>query len=349
MANSRNPQRGFIKFIGYLQVIGIILVVLGHSFHEYPDNVHGESLLIYGLCYNVHMPIFMFVSGFLMMYSEFISGKPASLRRFGLTKIKRLLIPYAVLTLLTYFPRAALSNLADDRISMSAADMLKSFYITDMLPIPYFWFLQAIFLLLIVSYAVIFLCRRLKLPDMLAIAVLIAISVSLGYIEWHGQEIFATRQAIIYSTFFIAGIIYCKYFDVIERYLPLDSIFAFCLMMAIWIVSFIHWNRTEYAQISSLFGIVAFIALAKLLVKHHVRVIDHLIGANYIIFLLSWYFNVAAQQILSHYVTLPWQVYTLLSLVFGIYIPWLGYIFLRDNQHRKLIRHISLLLGQTFR
>ncbi|MBD5277646.1 MAG: acyltransferase [Bacteroides sp.] len=346
MTEVRKP---FVKFIAYLQIIGIILVVFGHSFHEYPDDAHGTSLLIYRLCYNFRMPMFMFVSGFLMMFTEFMKDKRPSFRRFSMTKIRRLLIPYAVLTLLTYFPRAMMSGFADESVDASVAGLLDSLFVTECLPIPYFWFLQASFLLLVSTYAVIFLCRRLRLSDGMAIVVLISASVGLGCLDWNGPEIFGCKHAVFYATFFIAGIAYCRYFTTVDRYIPLDSMYSLLLTFTAWIVSFIYWEGTDYAVISSLLGIAMCISLARLMVKHNVTVIDHLIGANYIIFLLSWYFNVVTQQVLSHYIALPWQVHTLLSLTFGIYIPWLGYRFMRANQHHRLIRHISILLGQSFR
>lgn len=349
MTDVRVPQRTFIKFIAYLQVIGIILVVFGHSFHMYPDNAHGTSLLIYRLCYNFRMPLFMFVSGFLMMYTEFTGDKRPSLRRFGTVKIKRLLIPYFVLTLLTYFPRAALSDIADDTVPMSITAMLKSLFVTEMLPISYFWFIQASFLLLLSTYIVISICRRFRLSDASAIGFLIVISICLECFDWDGIEIFGYKQAIFYSTFFIAGIAYCRYFPTIDKVIPLESIFSFFLAFILWITTFLLWEGTPYAQISSFFGIAMCISFSRLLVKYHLTFIDHLVGANYIIFLLSWYFNVAAQQILHHFVTLPWQIHTLLSLTFGIYIPWLGYIYLRNHQHLKWIRRVSFLLGQSFR
>lgn len=349
MTDIRKPQRTFIKFIAYLQVIGIILVVFGHSFHEYPDNAHGQSLLIYRLCYNFRMPMFMFVSGFLMMYTEFMNEKKTSLRRFGLVKIKRLLIPYFVLTLLTYFPRASLSDMADETVELSATNLLKSLFVTDMLPISYFWFIQASFLLLISTYLIISVCRRLRLSDAYAIVILIAISICLECFDWDGTEIFGYKQAIFYSSFFIAGIAYCRYFPKIDKIIPLESISSFCLAFTVWIATFIHWEGTPYAQISSFFGIAMCISISRLLVKHHVTIIDHLVGANYMIFLLSWYFNVATQQILRHFVTLPWQIHTLLSLTFGIYVPWLGYVYLRNHQHLRWVKHISFLLGQSFR
>lgn len=349
MTTATKPKETFIKFIAYLQVIGIILVVFGHSFHEYPDDSNGTSLLIYRLCYNFRMPLFMFVSGFLMMHTEFMKGKAPSLRRFGWGKIKRLLIPYFTLSLLTYFPRAALSGMADEEVELSGVGLIKSLFVTDMLPIPYFWFIQASFLLLIASYAVVRVCRRFRLPDTLAIAFLIIGSVVLQTLDLEGREIFGYMKAIYFSTFFIAGMVYCRYFQAISKHLPLDSTISFCVAFAVWIVSFLHWEGTPYVRISSIFGIAMCISLAKLMVKHHVTLLDHLIGANYMIFLLSWYFNVATQQILSHYVSLPWQVHTLLSLTFGIYVPWLGYRWLRSRQHSRWARHIAFLLGQSFK
>lgn len=37
-------MKQFLKFIAYLQVIGIVLVVLGPSFHEYPDGKGGKNV-----------------------------------------------------------------------------------------------------------------------------------------------------------------------------------------------------------------------------------------------------------------------------------------------------------------
>ena len=53
------------------------------------------------------------------------------------------------------------------------------------------------------------------------------------------------------------------------------------------------------------------------------------------------------QQVLSHYVTLPWWVHTALSVTTGIYIPWLAYGYLQRHSNSRWIRLTSYLLGQT--
>lgn len=71
MSKNISSNERFVKFIAYMQVIGIILVVFGHSFHEYPDGNHGTSMLIYRMMFSFRMPTFMFVSGFLMAFTTF--------------------------------------------------------------------------------------------------------------------------------------------------------------------------------------------------------------------------------------------------------------------------------------
>lgn len=48
--------------ISFLQVFGIILVVAGHSDYQIPDNP------VHRWIYSFHMPLFMFISGYLLRY-----------------------------------------------------------------------------------------------------------------------------------------------------------------------------------------------------------------------------------------------------------------------------------------
>ena len=89
-------EKKYLKFIAYLQIIGIFLVVVGHSFHEYPDGDYGRSMLLYRMMHSFRMPLFMFVSGFLMVYTT--RSAVAGQRRgytgtFVSLKLRRLLLP----------------------------------------------------------------------------------------------------------------------------------------------------------------------------------------------------------------------------------------------------------------
>lgn len=342
---------GYLEFIGYVQVIGIILVVLGHSFHEYPDGVHGVSLLVYRLCYSFHMPLFIFVSGFLMIYPIKNSGYELSVRRFTVNKLKRLFIPYIVLTLITFIPRAALSGMADDELPMTWSAMFRSLYITDFLPIPFFWYLQASLLLLLFSFLILALGRRLGFPDILSLGIVLTGLLVVGFFDGGTTDFFGYKQAIKFGIYFIGGAVYSLYYSTINRVFTFDKVWLLILSTVLWLATFFFApSGVEcWRYLTGFLGIAMVICIAKLLVKYKVSVLDHLKGANYMIFLLSWYINVTAQQVLAHFVELPWWIHTIISLTFGIYIPWLAYIYLRDNHHRKGMRIISFLLGQSFR
>lgn len=334
----------FLKFIAYLQIIGIILVVLGHSFHEYPDGCFGTSTLFYRMMSSFRMPLFMFVSGFLMIYTK----RPTTgITSFTVRKIKRLLLPFIVLTLVTLLPRTLLSSIADDNIELTAESAWKALVYTHSLVIPFFWFLQASFILLVFTYTVVTLGERARVSHLAIYLSLIALFIFLLYYPFYSGDCFSLDKVMNLGIYFVAGCACCRYADTIDRYIPWTSISLFLGSALVWAALFFITENTKWVLFCSLAGIFTCISCAKIMEAREVRFIDHLIGANYIIFLLSWYCNIAAQQILHHYVQLPWWCYTILSLVSGIYVPWLCYKYLCAHPQSRWVRVTSFLLGQS--
>lgn len=339
-----------IKFISYLQILGIILVVLGHSFHEYPDGNQGKDMLMYRMMYNFRMPLFMFVSGFLMVFTTVMrpTGYP-SFTEFTLKKIKRLLLPFIVLTSVTFVPRAMMSGVADDPIDLSLSSFLRSFVFTDNLVIPIYWFIQSSFTLLVFSYAVVVFAVKKKIHPIFTFSFLIIIIIILSIVDTGVYRIFSLYGTIYFGVYFLLGCVYCYGYKFIDKYIPWTNYGFLFLIIIVWVTSFILLQNTEYKRLVSVVGIVMCICFTKIMVKYKWNFLDHLVGTNYIIFLLSWYVNVLSQQVLSHFVVLPWWCYTILSLIGGIYIPWLFYRYLCNSKERKHSKIIAFLLGQNLR
>lgn len=152
---------GRLRFISYLQIIGIILVVLGHSIHECPGVKEGEMPVVLKMMYSFRMPLFLFVSGFLMVFTTYYRNRVRSVKDFVKGKVLRLLLPFVVLSILTFVPRSFTSSIADDAIELSFNSFLRSFIYSDSLVIPYYWFLQASFILLSLNYAALALGKKL--------------------------------------------------------------------------------------------------------------------------------------------------------------------------------------------
>lgn len=341
-------QSGFLKFIAYLQITGIILVVLGHSFHEYPGGA--TSTLFYKMLYSFRMPMFLFVSGFLMVYTTRMRGAGApGVRRFTASKIKRLLIPFVVLSLVTFIPRTMMSGMADDAIALSLSSLVDGLTDRNHLIIPYYWFLMTSFTLLVITYAVITLGSRAGIPDRIIYAALIIGTAALPYLTTRQSTLFSINMTLSYGIFFACGAAYCRYAAVIDRHIRWQSPLVMMLCAAVWVALYFSAYSTPLRPLCSLAGIAMCISFAKILEYRRYTFLDHLTGANYMIFLLSWFCNVASQQVLSHFVRLPWWVYSVLSLVSGIYIPWRAYRYLLRHRKSRWVRLTALFLGQSLK
>lgn len=343
-------MRQYIKFISYLQIIGIILVVLGHSFHEYPEG-HGYNTLLYRMIYSFHMPLFMFVSGFLLVFSTRMrdySSKPA-FKYFFLGKMKRLLLPYAVFSIVTFIPRASLSSMADDNIEIDVDSFIRGLFFSDSLIIPYYWFIQVCFILLVLTYSAIIIGEKSKLNECTFYSLIILLFIILPIIPIEYTEFFAVDKAIYYGIYFVIGAAYSRYANVIDKFIRWTSVNFMIFSILFWIVLFFTTENTEWFKLCSLVGIIMCISIAKIIERYKIRILDHLTGVYYMIFLLSWYCNVISQQVLHHFVELPWWCYTVLSLISGIYVPWLVYRYLENHYDKKWVRVTATILGHKFK
>lgn len=345
------PNGNFIKFIAYMQVIGIILVVFGHSFHEYPDGHHGTSMLIYRMMFSFRMPTFMFVSGFLMAYTTFLNKiiGGSVVTAFIKSKIKRLLLPYFVLTLVTFLPRAALSSMADDAIALTSVGFVKAFIYMENMPIPLFWFIQASFVLLVFSCLFITLSDKIGVSRNVCQIILIILFVCLPFCMIGDVAFFSLGYAVRLGLFFSLGIVYAHWFTKIDKVVAWHSSVVFVSVALIWSVLFFLTENTMVYPLCQISGICMVISLAHILEYRKITWLDHLIGANYMIFLLSWYFNVLSQQVLAHFVKIPWYIHTCLSLILGIYMPYIFYRYLRSHQDVRWARNVSFILGQNLK
>lgn len=355
MTPSSSPPQSpsFIRHIAYLQVIGIILVVFGHSFHEYPaaDASGGSQLLVYRMMYSFRMPVFMFVSGYLMLYTSFLRHThPSSGFGFIITKLRRLMLPFLFLTIVTFIPRSLFSTMADDHIALDPQSFLRSLFYPEHMVIPYFWFLQASFTLLVFCHTFILLGRRVRISHGLLLAMLLLLAVLLLVLPFSPTSFFSFHHVCRLAVYFVIGMIYCRYSAAIDTLLRPASPITLLISAALWATLFLTAQTIPAIMpLCSVAGISMCLSLARIMDVRGITILQPLIGANYIIFLLSWYFNVASQQILHHHIDMPWWIFTILSFTTGILIPWLIYRLLLRTRTAPLTRITAHLLGQSLR
>lgn len=344
----QSTEKKHLKYISYLQVIGIILVVAGHSVHLYPDGASGVRTLFYRGVYSFHMPLFLFVSGFLMIYTTGIADRPRhNIIKYATGKIKRLILPFVALTAVSFFPRAMMSGVADDVIEPNFQSFCLAFIDKQYLVIPFFWYLQACFLLLTVSYCILYCGRKFNISIKVIVPILFIGLLIFSIIPFEVTTLFSLNKVKELGLYFMLGAMYCIFSYYIDRFIPWTSpAFAFLLVVG-WGITFAFLENTPWMVICTILGIMMCTSFARIIEKRQWHFLDHLVGANYLIFLLSWYFNVTTQQMLSHFIALPWWVHSMLSLIAGIYIPLWAYHYLQHHSESRWIKFTSFLLGQT--
>lgn len=339
-----------LRYIAYLQIIDIMLVVAGHSFHEYPDGMHGATFLPNLMAFSFRMPLFIFISGFLMAYTTVLrTDRVTSPRKFIYSKVKRLLVPFFTLSLVIYLPRVLLSGLADDEIELSVGSFLATFFYADRMVHPFLWFIQASFFLLVSSFLFLTLAGRLKVPEPVTYTLLTAIFITPLVVDLGLGHFWSMHDVGRLGIYFVLGILYCRYGEAIDSRVAWTSPLTCVALYGLWAALYFAVGGTALEPLCALAGIAGSISLAKIIDRRGSRLLDALDGTNYIIFLLSWFFNVGCQQVLHHFTDFPWWVYSAMSLFFGIFMPWAIYRLLQRNISSRWARSIAFLLGQNIK
>lgn len=127
--------------IDVLYVIGIVLVLIGHSHSSYGGYENTVLVDIISFIYFFHMPLFFSLSGFLFKASD-------SLERDGFirwiqAKFLRLLVPYVFWSLIAIVPKYYFEN--GTCSGLNVAYLIQSFLVPRKSIWGHFWFLPVLF------------------------------------------------------------------------------------------------------------------------------------------------------------------------------------------------------------
>lgn len=306
-----------LRDILFLQTFGIILVVLGHSFYQFPTNTPFIRWV-----YGFHMPLFFFISGYLLRY---VHGDLAHLRLTGrkgyLTrKARRLLVPYAVISSLFFVPKAILSRYSVRPIHLDLHDYL------DQLLMPYhnvfgaYWFMPTLFLIFTV-----FVIARKAWGDRTVPAggtlVLAVLALTNCLIPFTKDSLLNAVGVAFYMVYFATGYLYQA--SRLEQAIKKANAMMLVIMtLALSVVSLHAPQGALTDLLTALNGILMSIGLAQLYERHGCHWLDHLYGYTYHIYLYCGFFQILTLQVLLHFVSLPPSVYVPLAFLTGLYGPW---------------------------
>lgn len=336
------------KNISFLNIYAIILVCIGHSFTAV------ESVYWHKWIYAYHMPLFMFLSGFLLKYSTQKAGMNIYdiklLGKYGYIakRAKRLLLPYFVISSISFLPKYFLSAHALRPIELSFSSYMHMLLYPWDNVIKFFWFLPTLFIIGIITVILYKITHKLELNLPLYIPMCI-----LFFLREHNiaEEVGFLNIAGIFSylVYFILGCWFPKYEYAIRNKCRLSKPIVFICLISLYslLIYYTSWDTPYINIIYSTIGILFSYSLSILYVKCGFRFLNHLRGATYSIYLFSWYPLVLSQSFLMKKIILPWEIWAIICTITQIYIPyilWKGILYIKKTYRYGNI--IASLLGQ---
>ena len=324
-----------INEIGLLYTIGVLLTILGHS---HPNDWTSFPYQPIEFIYSFHMPLFFCISGYLF-------AKSSSLERDGYlkwlgNKSKRLLIPYFLISAISFIPKTLLENGNLDDVGLY--EIFKSFFAPRFNIWGHFWFLPVIFILyLAFGLWKSFFYNNSKYKNGVIVGTAL-IAIAMHFIKtdiaWLGFS-----DLCKFTIYFVIGILAR---DVLKtKKLNDKALFAgFLFFTTISIVLFLEFRHNTFVMfVESILMLVACLFVSQLLAEKNFRCVDFINKNVFTFYICSWPFQAISEKILNFFAP-EWYVYTIVMFLIGVFAPCIMIIVYRKLKFINC-KFLSYLLG----
>lgn len=301
-----------ITWLQVLQGWSMLLVVIGHitltGTFENPETP--VSAAIETIIYSFHMPLFMFISGFLFYYTKI--SRNIAYKDVVIDKLKRLGIPFLFFTLFTFAVKFAFTPFMARPVELSISQFVNSFLYPGSNPLSEMWFVATLFIIML-FYPV--LKYMITSPFKIGILILGCLALNLYFPD--DIELLCLSNVAYMLLFFCMGILFCQFH--LHQYLSTPWILIVLLAL---FVAFTFMPGCPLLLLN-LTGIVASVSLALNLTPLVPRLFASFRDYTFQIFLLGIFPQIAIRIVYSqipHSEISYWTLY-LASILIGIYFP----------------------------
>ena len=189
-----------INRILIIQGWAILWVVIGHApllpIHEMPQPVYVS--LLYDIAYSFHMPLFIFISGYLFRMTRIERHMPY--REMISEKLRRLGIPFVVFTIIAMAVKSVFSADMARPATFSVGEFVNAVIFPGSGPLSELWFVATL-----MWY---FALRPLwEILDSKPVATIIVLTILFYMPEFTENNLLCYQQVIHYAIFFYLGTI----------------------------------------------------------------------------------------------------------------------------------------------
>lgn len=284
----------------------MFLVVLGHC------SIWTKNKWCMDLCYGVHMPLFMFVSGGLFYMTRL--KKKWKWKNVAIDKLKRLGIPYVVFITFAFALKLVLASRVKHGVDMSLSGFLEGFIYPMNSGMKEMWFVAALFLIMC-TFPLYKRCLHSKYVS--ASLVVIFSAMPYAFTSYIGGGVFNWQGALRYFIFFYVGILFFKY-DLINY---LKKSYWGVLLSLIYLV-ICCWRKEQTVAVAFV-GIIGFVWVSKQLASKYPKLLSSFRDYSFQIFLLGIYPQMFVELFLMKKFTDLWMqpILLIVSVLLGIYVP----------------------------
>lgn len=221
-----NEKKTYFAEVDVVKGIAILLVILGHSFCQYPINVGEHFPMLSSVVRSFQMPLFFIASGFL-----FSLETPFAV--FVKKKAKRIIVPFIVFCMLSIGLRSISSSFTNGgKIILQEA-------LWGALQGHYYWFLYSLIWIMMVTLAV---KNKLILSLLAAFAVVCCALTDIELVKF-----FTIGRTVYYFPFFIVGLFFRQWYRLLKQTTKRNIGLTTVLLAAVYVLAMKYGKIGESA------------------------------------------------------------------------------------------------------
>lgn len=325
MAEAKNK----IGFIAAVRCIGILLVVFGHS---YPFGVYISPILwkINEFIYTFHMPLFLFLSGYLVTQNTRPAGS------YICRRAVRLLVPYFALSIIAFVPKALIQRFLNDSVELSVWYLIK----TELIPRDnvwgHFWYIPVVFSLCCFGVLILKLMRKHRVAGWTVLAASYLLLFLPRATDWFALE--DLRKTMFY---FVLGMVLA----IRDPAACLVSSRCWLLAFPAAVLLFAAADTTFANSVIACLMIGFVLHIGTWLPLHKINLFAAIERNSFTIFLLSWPAQAVAEVVFNKLLHLPVPLTMGLMFLAGIAVPLVCVKIVVWMDRRIPMRWVKQIIG----
>lgn len=302
-----------------LSSFAISLVVLEHALIFMNDEKMVPYIFIYlqKLIVSFIMPLFISISGFLFIHTN-INWNSINYKDLILKKIKRLILPYFIISSIAFIPKVVLSSYALRPLEFSFKSYLNGIIFPYLNPIMGYWFLPTLFIIFVLFGIIVKNPRVIKNGYFNILLTIVLLFVHL-YNPCSKIALFNLKWVVYYLIYFWLGCLLCLYKEKLTFLGRKDFFMFFSLLLLV--LNILGINNAYLNLAKALAGILAGYSLFKVYTFNRFKILNFIEGYSYQIYLLSWFFQILVRIVFYQILGLNYYLVFVFILTSGLILP----------------------------